>query len=370
MPDQISVRPARPDDYEAILQVKSLAFGYTRQAWYGAYPYTRPELWSPEYAAVVEEQGRVVSHVSLYPLEFLAGGSRVEAVGVTGVATLPECKGRGHMSRLFAYWHEWMAERRMPLALLWGMTGRYRHFGYEPAGRQIVFTLSAATTQAAMPTSPPRSYDPGRDLHAIVAMHERQAWRTLRSRPDYELHLLLPHLRVWMSGPGEPPAYVVMRGREAIEYGGDLAAVQGVLAYLLANHSLGQVDLCVPYGDGEAVAATFEASQDWRIGPSAMWRVVDLAGALAACDAQVQQRAQAAGISAGTSLTLRMTDSGQAATIIVGECARPGDGGTHTVSLPDRAIARLLLGPWRPANPEGLLAVFPLDLHVWQLDHR
>lgn len=72
--------------------------------------------WRPkDLHFLLEEGGRVLSHVGLLRHEVSAGGRAVEVAGVGGVATVPEAHGRGlaqrgmrHAAEFFC--HEWGTE--------------------------------------------------------------------------------------------------------------------------------------------------------------------------------------------------------------------------------------------------------------------
>src|SRR5918998_1117131 len=56
--------------------------------------------WRPkDLHFLMEEDGRLVSHVGLLRHAVSAGGRRVDVAGVGGVVTVPEAQGRGYAQR-------------------------------------------------------------------------------------------------------------------------------------------------------------------------------------------------------------------------------------------------------------------------------
>lgn len=76
------------------------------------------ERFSPMYSAVCEESGEIVSCLHGYPLPLKFGEKKVPNVLVSGVATLPEYRGKGVMTKLFGFYLNRLYKYKIPLVSL------------------------------------------------------------------------------------------------------------------------------------------------------------------------------------------------------------------------------------------------------------
>jgi predicted acetyltransferase len=113
-----------------------------------------PKLYRPEPELVrchwvVREHGALVALAGVYPMTWQVGGSVLRVAGIGAVATHPRHRGRGLMRAVVGHG---VAEARADgchLSWLDGLGHRYRHLGYERAGAEISFVLSARDFSAA-----------------------------------------------------------------------------------------------------------------------------------------------------------------------------------------------------------------------------
>jgi len=132
------IRTVRLEEQEEFERFLELCYGY---GW-GWFLHNLPDQHRPEQEAVqcclvLERDGKIVSHVATYPLEIVIGPARVRCGGIGDVATLPEKRGQGYISRLMNESVRRMRERGMPLSWLGGDQQRYQNLVMKLAGLNI-----------------------------------------------------------------------------------------------------------------------------------------------------------------------------------------------------------------------------------------
>ncbi len=129
------IRTLRLEEQEEFERFLERCYGHSRGFFLRAAPdWHYPGQEAVQCCLVLERDGKIVSHVATYPLQIVVGPAQVWCGGIGDVATLPEARGQGCMSRLMEESRRRMRERGMPLAALWGDQQRYQNFGYETCG--------------------------------------------------------------------------------------------------------------------------------------------------------------------------------------------------------------------------------------------
>ena len=364
----------RPEEYPQVMEVLERAFGYPRHYWLAQYPGVAEDRFVFDDHFVMREEGRVVAQAAIYPYTMMVDGTEVPMGGVGGVATDPAFQGRGHFSRLMHRLNEEMRGRGMALAVLWGMTPRYRHFGYEPAGRRLVFRLAAAPGHAdddVVETM--RGFEPGSDLAWTHEARRREAWGVRRSERMQEQCLTGPGLQTWVNHREGEGAYVVLRDGRAIECVGDPTRALELLAHLRHRYFRSGFEVVVSYRDSPLARGLFDLGANWRVETIGMFRVLDLVGTLRAFAPQMQGRALAAGLPHG-SLALHNQDTGELASLAFEGEVAVGSDAQAPISLTASQLTRLLLGPTlerlgEDAGQQRMLdCFFPLNLYLHPVD--
>jgi GNAT superfamily N-acetyltransferase len=126
-----------------------------------------------EWCRVVTHEGRIVSHVGVYPLPFVSYGRRIPAGGIGAVATEPAYRGQGLMAALLDHATGYMRHHGLPLSILWGDRTRYARFGWEPAGRALSFAVNRRCAEALKAHDAPVAElrDPARASDVLLALH-------------------------------------------------------------------------------------------------------------------------------------------------------------------------------------------------------
>ena len=73
------------------------------------------ERFLPEYCAVCEEDGRIVCALHSLPLHMRVRGAILPCAEISGVATLPEYRGRGLMRQTMVFYMEYLRGLGVPL---------------------------------------------------------------------------------------------------------------------------------------------------------------------------------------------------------------------------------------------------------------
>lgn len=129
-------------DMPAIARLISHAFGATRED---------AEAWiresGVEHERVVRDRAgetadAVVACLLRIPMGQYFGGRRVRMLGVAGVATAPEVRGRGHAAAMMTLCVREARADGFPLTALYASTqSLYRKVGYEQAGHRMIVTV-------------------------------------------------------------------------------------------------------------------------------------------------------------------------------------------------------------------------------------
>jgi predicted acetyltransferase len=372
-------RTMLPEEYDKVIDLAEKSYGYTKQYFLNYYPHTaKRENFIFEDHFVIKENGKLVSHVGLYPMEAIADSSKVKIGGIGDVGTHPYYQGKGYMGKLMNYSITKMKERKIPLSILWGDTQRYRHFGWETAGRKIVFHLSQRSIKSVEAGKGfiLRGYDDKMDLEKIVKIHEKEPLRIKRSRKDYERLLERTQIQIWMGNEENFWGYAVLSGKEVIEFGGKPSLMAKLFSFILNHYSIGNLNVHLPYKDSEMLRTLYKISTGWEILPLGMIKIIDLKKTLFSFKAQIQAKVRFYKIGEGICLTFRMLDANQKASLVIGEEIEIKDkDSSNLISLSDIEMVRLLFGLFTEKlagnkEQEKLLALlFPLNFYLWGLDH-
>lgn len=342
--------------------------------------------------AVITVDGTIVSHVVCVPADLRAGDARIACGGFAGVATHPNHRGQGYMTRLIAYWLEELAAAGVPLAELEGDRVRYGAFGWENAGRELrvrvtrrSFDVGAGNAASAIDSDAIRPYDGTEDdLGDIRRIHERERYRVDRDRNRYRALLGQRGLETYLYD-GAAPAYLAYRGDDpaaVLEFGGSRIGVVTLLDRLL-----GEVEETVifthPHHD--RVPLLVDCALEWRAIPHRNLNLLDLHSVLDAFEPLLSERwrnvEDALEAKAGT-VTLAVSDDLPPAGTNTEAVRLTYDAQGVRVSTTDadpdithdrRAMTRLLFGDpdanrtTKRSHP-FLAAVLPLEYYFWRTE--
>ena len=166
--------------------------------------------------ALNDADGTMVACAGRFPVDFLAGNTRIKAFGIGNVGVRKEFRERGLMSAVMTEAVLQMSRDGALFSFLGGSRHRYSHFGFERAGVVYGFELSAKTLRAlaedvpASYTLTPLSPDDGTAAR-FIAENDRRPLRAIRDpREIYDI------LTSWHSVPyvlyknGAPRGWAVL----------------------------------------------------------------------------------------------------------------------------------------------------------------
>ena len=139
-------------DYEEAMALLNYAFSYSHGP--HDFPSLLPKLYRPtdedmacNYA--IRRDGLLAAAVGIFPMTWHVGGTALRVAGIGGVSTHPRYRGTGLMSTLMRHCVGEIRAAGYPVSYLDGRRSRYRHFGYEQCGTELLFTLAADDLEAA-----------------------------------------------------------------------------------------------------------------------------------------------------------------------------------------------------------------------------
>ncbi len=383
-------RTLKREEFDELLNMLIRIFridkqGYNLSYWRGVYDHDLEDI------LVIEEDGRVVSHVSVFPFQISVRGSQLKVGEVGGVATDENYRRRGFASSLLKYSVEKMAREGYDLSSLGGYRDRYGRWGWELAGEEWVYTVDKRSIQAVKETTGVEfwQYAGDRsDLTKIAELHDGEPVRTLRSWQMYQLlfnNLPKVTMQAWLaevSGLGLS-YFVFNRSSEKaaaiVEFGGNPEVFKLLIKKLFDEEGLDKVTIVAPSIYTPFTSALTEISGHYQINAFRMIRIINLKGCLQKLAPIIEDRLKKVEFRSPFALSLEATDTGQRATLIFDGnlqiCSEPGKG---KVTLDQRSMVRLLFGPrkatknfdFRGRLGRLLNTIFPLDFYIWPLDRR
>jgi predicted N-acetyltransferase YhbS len=340
----------------------------------GAFERMDPRLYRPTAEAcacfhVLEHDGRIVSHVGIYPIEVLTSGVELTIGGIGAVATVPEERRHGYMSTVLRHVVEVMRERHYPLSWLGGDRQRYNAFGWELAGITYHITLSRRSLdRAGIEPVPVQEVFPWEAEPLIERLQSMLICRA--RRPDLGMYLRKQGLRVWVADDG----YLITSAGWGKPFVAELASTSenelGLIRGAMEWASQDKARCVLSMWDQKRLARLLPAASDWDAHSDGMYRIIDLYPLMAAAQPLLERRA--AGLrDMDLCFEIREPDRVDAVTLEVsGGHVRvtPGRHSAHVIELTSIAAARLLLGgaPIGDSGqmPSQLAALLPIPVHV------
>ena len=368
------IRTARREEREELMRFLERCFGSGRGAWLRWQPHLFLEEadWG-DYHLVLEDDGRIVSHVGGYRLELVMGPARVMSAGVGNVATLPDERAKGHMSRLLGESVRLWRERGWNLSALWGDRQRYGAFGWERCGTTYTAHLSRRSLErSGIGPAEVEEVDPT-DAAAVARVGELHGSIPFRvERPRLDLVLRREGLRVFLG----PDGYLISHGDygdlRVSEIASPADRAPELILGAMSWASTGSANVDMGPGDIDRLRRVVDAMSGWGSGSVGMLRIVHWSGLARDLQPLLQERAEGLP-SFRKSVGCRWRDDvewatvdwdGNALTVDESRDAEPVE-----VELP-RLTALVFGGPLAGAEKLGPLArLLPVPMHVHSLDH-
>lgn len=369
---QEEIRLLKEGEQRELERFLERAYGHGRGFFSRNYPNLQPQ--ATECSLVIKDQGEIVGHMGTYPLKLVVGPSTILTGAIGGVAADPKARGKGYMSSLMERSLQIMAEKKMPLSVLWGDRQRYNHYGYETCGRKFYLELNRRSqNRAGVKPLEIQEVDP-QDPAVLAKVHKLHSILQYRVERNYLAQLLTrPGVRVFMGEEG----YLISRK----EFSGDLV-VQEVVSPTgrEAELVLGAMDWAFAESASvelEAIATPaqkrlYQAANYWTAAPQGMFRIInwpDLCEALSPYFAQAAKGLPAFELAIGCLWQEEL----QVATI-------SWDGSSFTSARGKKAeqyieleepqlVGALLGGPFATSGLGLFGRLLPVPVHISNLDH-
>ena len=130
----LDIRPARPDDYDAIARVVAAAFGRALEAEL-VERIRASDRYVPELALVAVEDGEIAGHTMFSYCTLACEVGERGVLQLSPVAVAPERQRDGIGGALIRAGIAIATERREPLVVVLGHAEYYPRFGFEPCRR-------------------------------------------------------------------------------------------------------------------------------------------------------------------------------------------------------------------------------------------
>jgi len=148
-----------------------------------------------ENVFVALKDGKIVSHIQVFPKLIRIGKAQVWMGGIGGVATAPEYRRMGLASRLMWKGLEYMKDEGMETSLLFGDPAYYRRFGYEVASPVSGFRIDSKSEAKGCKGYSWRKFERG-DLEEVMDIYdlanENRTLSVVRSRETWQRQLENP----------------------------------------------------------------------------------------------------------------------------------------------------------------------------------
>jgi len=366
----------RVDEFDDFMRFVERCFGHSKGFFTREFPHIyQPDPESCSYGHVVEKGGKIVSHVGVYPIHTVVAGISIPVGGIGAVSTAPEERGKDHMTRLLRHVSGVMREQGFLVSGLGGDRQRYNTFGWEPAGLTYSLRFSRRTLDRA-------KVKPAivRDVYADEAIDTIAKFQSKTAcharRPRLALQLQKQRLRFFVAADGYAIGYGENWGpfsiAELVSASGQEAAM---LRAIMDRTNGGEVHWTLSSWDREILARVMECAGGWDGNVDWQYKIVNLAGLLAACTPILQQHA--AGLR-DTDVSIGMREPGcmQNVRLVVKrgkiEVVPNRKAKVHVELDPVSAVRLVLGGPPLAASrgvPPVLATLFPVPVHVPPLDH-
>lgn len=374
-------------DFDEAMDLLNYAFGYSHGP--HDFPALLPKLYRPtdrhmrcNYA--IRRRGMLAAAVGVFPIVWHVGGAALRVAGVGGVSTHPRYRGSGLMTMLMRHCVEEIRAAGYPLSVLSGRRRRYRRFGYEQCGTELLFTLERDDLEAA------GADGTGIEFRRLTAddplladaqrLHDGQGMRCERPPAEFVAICSSWNNRPYAAVVGADLAgYLIADGNGSTVtelLAADQAATLRVAAAWCAHRKLASVTVAASPARIALVRQLDAIAESTTLRCCDNWQVFDWSAALTAL---LGERARSGDAESG-SLILQIGDDERLRLRVDGTRARatPTDEPAQ-ITLSEIEAMRSLFGPLRPSwpaadgpaadgPPRGAASWFPLPVRLPHAD--
>ncbi len=387
---------AEAEDYEQLVAIGNLCFrgqrGSLERRWchvWGGHLDEPAEEYLRNFF-LYKQDSRIWGMVGVIPMRLEWGGEIVRVGGISPVATHPEYRGRGVMTKLLAHADAVMQERGDELSVLGGDRKRYGRFGWEHIGRmaRLLFSKRYWSDIPDLRNRPNciTADSDDRVLEEVLRLYNAVTPRFVRSLGQLRVLLSRPGAEIWaVEGGSGLESYLAAFDNRICEYRGDSVTLPGLIKYFASMHDYPEVVAHAPPDFGVVEERLLGWSSDMRVGPLFSLKILRLAELLRKLvpamrkrlGGRAELRLEVALTVEESGETVALTAAGGDVEIVPGDVGGSG-AGRVSLNLVRRQMARLLFGPFtegvlagakvNPGAAGAILRLFPLPLHGSRLD--
>lgn len=368
------IRHIKKDEWEDFMRFLERSYGH---GW-NFFPEHYPDIYQPEdeylpYFNIVDREGKIVSHIGLFPLAVVADGVKTTVGGIGGVATLPEERGKGYMAKLLQHVISRMQSKNWPLSVLWGDRQRYGNFGWEAAGEKIILNITASSlTKTGIASCSVREVSPGEAEPVVERLYRTQRFRVDRGKRLAGV-LRRAGNRIWVGADGyvcgTTGAGSLVVKEVVSSPGKEASLIMAVMEWCFISDAR----ITVPGEDTERFNRLLAVASSWQAVNEGMFRINNCFRLFSLFAPILQKRALSLELDDfSVSIGLR---SGKEVDVVSLSYA---DGGLCVskdriepyVEMDGREAVRLFMGGF---NPQGEIlgkfsVLLPLPIHIPELD--
>lgn len=284
------IRQLKPHEFDERMEMSQFAFQYklTPERLEEEKRYFRPE----EHWGAFDEQGRMLSALRLIPFEICAEGRVMRMGGLAGVASWPEARRGGNVTKLLTRSLEVMREQGQTISMLHPFHFPfYRKFGWEFTIERKRYDIEMALLPRSKETKGSIERAP-KEQALFEKMYDEFASRyngTLKRSEEWWRRRVLNKdgiAAIWRSEEGSPEGYILYEVQNRTLTIHDWASVseeaRSGLWGFIANHDsmADRVQITVPIDDGLSFLLPDPRIKQ-EIVPYFMSRIVDVEALIA-----------------------------------------------------------------------------------------
>ena len=382
----VTIRRGTPEDIESILDLLT-EYGLPRSSFEPLY--LNDTSYRPEQSWVVEQNGRLVSHLRIFDRWIRVGRTKLHIAGVGNVITAPDARGHNYSGQIMRAMLPVLQQEGYAYSLLWThLPDLYGRYGWVPIEQELVRAVLPSTILSPVRVAPFQYHDLAGIKHLYEATNAERTGTLIRTaeywleQPTW-LHeapsnFLVAHDNAENAVVGYVRSREMQNGTEILELGveEDHFDIGRTLLSLASMQHNGQLQGQFP----PSLRALFLPGEIGIIPePGLMGRVINLAELLYAMKPMWRDRVREASSSAGTFYLA--TSAGRAVVQVTGgnlEANMLNATQIQEDTLNEREFAHLLLHGFderagniigKPLDSSFLRVIFPeQDFVIWQAD--
>jgi GNAT superfamily N-acetyltransferase len=376
---------ASMDDFDSIIELADECFPGDRDSGGMLARWPHCYIRKPEAMRnylIMKDGPKVISQVGYIDQSLLVEGDEVKVAGITGVATSPNYRRQGLMTKLLNVCIKMMRDEGYAFSDLGGDRQRYARFGWERAGRQWLFDI---TPRSLHDVDAPKGYHVNQygarpdEIDSTFSLHAKEFLGVKRTRSLHEVLLGRKGKEVWLvQGREGIVAYAVAdpgeKDQEIVEFGGTSDGMHALLMHLTGTLGSEMIRIYSPWSH-PLNPLFFSLSSRWHVNCQRMIRILDLEATLRGFAHQLGRRHRQLGLQGSHNIALGIEGTDQLVEIEFspeGLLVRRATSSAGALMLPEGGIVRLLFGPGTPSaeftlppRARFLDGLLPLDLYIW-----